>query len=222
MPQASLAASRASLNRRPKQRVRVALKRWPVFRWIVAGVAGLLTLWSLNATVSSTTEAAATYGNLVEVVVANRTIQPGELLDPSSVRVTALPAALVPPNALTEIPFGQSARSLISAGEAVITERLAPLGVNGLAAAIQPGERAIAVPVERNRIAFEIGMEVDVLQTLDPFSVGASNATSTVVAAARVIALEEMAITIAVPTNAANRVATALASSVVTLVITPG
>lgn len=221
MTLANLSASRSALSRRPKRRLLAKLSGQPLFFWSFAIIAGALTFWSITASIKSTREAAEAYGHLVPVVVATRNLEPGELIGPSTVEVSRLPGSLVPPGALNEIPIGQAVRSFIAAGEAVVTERLAPLGVHGMAASLYPDERAIAVPTERNRLRFEVGMNVDVLQTLDPFSVGAGTATSVLVEAARVIAVEESAITVAVPTNRVNRVATALASAVVTLVITP-
>src|SRR3546814_13349083 len=72
-----------------------------------------------------------------------------------------------------ELPDGQVLRSAVYEGEVLVGERLAPVGVHGLAATLPTGTRAVAIPVEPGLAPpLQVGDVVDVLVALAPESAG--------------------------------------------------
>lgn len=212
---------RAVLGRRPRRRWRTSLRRQPLAFWALAAAAALLAWWGTHQALDVAAGRAAAHGGLVEVVVAERDVAPGEPVD-DAVRLAAVPATLVPADALSAVPSGSVARERLLAGEAVASSRLAPQGSVGLAAELGPGERAVAVPTDGPHVPIRVGQRVDVLATVDPSLAGRVDPTSVVASAARVLAVDDDAITVAVDEASAHDLATALATAVVTVVVAPG
>ena len=103
----------------------------------------------------------------------------------------------------------------IVAGEVVSSRRLAPSGLDGLAALVPSGRRAIAVPTEGTGLRLQVDDRVDVLDPSSELSIsgGSSGSSGTGDAVARdaiVIAVDDTAVTVAVTEAEARRVATAL------------
>lgn len=213
--------SRAALARRPRRRLVVALRRQPVLFWALAGLAGLTAYVSVAAALEQTTAGAAAYGELVPVLVATGDLSPGDALDDATSEVRSLPAALVPAGALRALPEDRTVRDAVVAGEAIVGARLAPDGAVGIAARLDPDERAVAVPTDHHRPPFEVGQRVDVLATIDPTLAGGRGPTAPVASGARILDVDESGITVAVHVDDAARLATAMTTSVVTVVVAP-
>ncbi|MBK5224373.1 MAG: flagella basal body P-ring formation protein FlgA [Acidimicrobiia bacterium] len=210
---------RSLLARRP---LRHAVRRQPVLFWLLAFAAAGATYLTVDTALARTTEGAAVYGRLVPVAVATRDLDVGEVISGGDVEVADLPSRLVPADALTDLPVGRSVRSPVVDGEALVASRLAPEGSIGVASTLDAGERAIAIPTPAHRAPIEVGQRVDVLATVDPSMVPGRSPTSVVAEAARVLDVTETGITVAVSVTTADRVATALASAVVSVVVAPG
>ena len=213
---------RERLARRPRRTIAVTLRRQPILFWALTALGAAASYWAVSEALAVADRGAVAYGDLTLVVVAERTLEPGEVVGPDDVRVQEVPESLVPSGALTSVPTGRSVRATVVAGEAVVASRLAPDGAVGVAAALRPGERALAIPVERNRAPLQVGQSVDVLATVDPTLAAGRNPTTAVSEAARVLDVAEDVATIAVPLEDAERVATALATAVVTVAVRPG
>ena len=99
---------------------------------------------------------------------------------------------------------------------------MAPEGVQGAAALLPPGSRALAVPIGPGTPPLLVGDRVDLLSTHDPllFDPAAANAAGDiVVAGALVIDVSEGAVTVAVDPDDAPAVAFAVAQGAVTLAL---
>lgn len=214
--------SRSSLARRPRRRLVVAVRRQPILFWTLAGAASVLTYVGVAAATERIEAGAAAYGDLVPVVVAVRDLDAGTTLAAGDLRTATLPADLVPAGSLRDQPLGRTLRSDVVADEALVEVRLAPDGAVGVAASLFLDERAVAIPTERHRAPFEVGQVVDVLATADPSLAGGRGPTTTVAVGARVLDVDDGGITVAVDVADADGLATALATSVVTVVVAPG
>lgn len=106
------------------------------------------------------------------VVVAERDIPEGTMIDRIALKTVSLPAPMVPAGAFSSIDSvaGRVTRMAVFSGEAIVPGRLAPVGSGaGLELKIPPGQRAMAVRI--NDVAGISGLlqpnsRVDVLVTI--------------------------------------------------------
>ncbi|HET7720977.1 MAG TPA: hypothetical protein VFK43_13500, partial [Acidimicrobiales bacterium] len=116
------------------------------------------------------------------------------------------------------LPDDAVARTPVFAGEVLVRGRLAPTGLRGVAAALPPGSRAVAIPRDPSTAPpVRVGDRVDVLVALPPEAAGGGPPGFAVATDALVVAVEEAAITVAVERATAPRVAVALGQGAVTL-----
>lgn len=204
---------------RPRRRLVVALRRQPLLFWAFALVAAASTYLVVQSALTATAEGAAAYGDLVPVLVATRDLDPGAVISDGDVEVASLPRSLVPEGAAGSEAVGRSLRHLVVAGEAIVTQRLAPHGAVGVAAMLGPDQRAVTIPLPPHGMPVEVGQIVDVLATVDPEASRGRNPTSVVASGAQVVAVGEQGVTVATDSDDAARVATALSYAVVSLAI---
>jgi pilus assembly protein CpaB len=154
------------------------------------------------------------------VVVARRDLHAGDVIAVDDTAVREWPAAVVPPGALHEAPLGRALRADVAAGEALVAPRVAGAGTHGPAAALPDGWRAVAV-VPGTLPPLAAGAVVDVYAVADPAASGDQPALR-VAAAARVVAVDDGTVTIAVPESLVGRVTAAAATGAVSLALVPG
>jgi Flp pilus assembly protein CpaB len=197
------------------------LRYRPAVRWLVvvalAAASGLVAARVAGAAA----EVRAEWGETASVVVVVGRVGAGETIGPGDVELRRLPKAVVPDDALTEPPEGRVAIVDLFPGEVLLRGRIAPDGLDGPAALLPPGARAVAVPTGPGTPPLAVGDRVDVLAGLDPFAVEPTTAipTGPVVTDAVVVAVAEGAVTIAVPAGDAPRVAAALVQGAVSLAL---
>jgi Flp pilus assembly protein CpaB len=109
--------------------------------------------------------------------------------------------------------------STVHEGEVVLRARLAPAGTSPLAAALPPGTRGVAVPVDAAALPVAPGDVVDVLATFDPDLAEGHDPTVAVAREAVVVDVEEEAVVVAVTPSQAPRVAFAVAAGAVALAV---
>jgi pilus assembly protein CpaB len=163
----------------------------------------------------------ARYGRLRPVVTAARPVEVGAVVRSADVVVRSMPAAFLPEGALgaTGEVVGRTVVVPLFRGAPVVVGQLAPDGVEGVAALLPAGGRAVAVPTGPASVALRRGDRVDVLATFDPPPAG-EDPTFPVAEAALVVDTGPEAVTVAVEAGEALRVAYAVAAGVVTLVLT--
>jgi Flp pilus assembly protein CpaB len=186
--------------------------------WAAVAVVALTTGLTVHRLVRDAAEARDRYGRVVDVVVVERDVEPGDVLRDDDVGVERRPAALVPHGAMQDEPVGRAARAALVRGEVLVRDRVAPEGVVGAAAAVPEGWRALAVPIDATAaLPISPGDRVDVLVTVME---GDTDVPTLVVATgALVIAASDSAATVAVPADRAPRVAFGIAAGHVALAL---
>lgn len=149
------------------------------------------------------------------VYVATQDVPAGSIIGPEAVSAQSWPAHLVPPSAVTFDPAGSTLIRQIEQGQPFTSPRLGQ-GTFGLAV----DELAVAIPVPLAPPPVEKGQGVILISLQPPDS--PFQQTSSVLASARILFVNELAITVAVPERDARRVVEALATGSIEVVITPG
>jgi hypothetical protein len=126
-------------------RLRRALVRTMTRRAIVV-VAAVVTAVAVSSVVRAAENTRSRWADTRRVVVAERDLAPGDVIDDGAVVVREVPSAAVAGEATGTVPLGAVVRHPIAAGEPVIGDRLAPAGLTGVAALVPRAHRAVAVP----------------------------------------------------------------------------
>ena len=200
-----------ALRRRPRHR-----------RALVLALAALCGI-AVTGVVQRAEEAVAAWGESVPVLVATRDVRAGDRIDATNTRVEERPAPLVPPGALTALPDDRRVADALYAGDVVREERLGTAGRSAVAARLPEGTRAVAIPVEPGTTPpLVLGDLVDVLVALPAESAGDGPPGFALATAVEVVDVGEAAVTVAVPTDAAPRLAVAFGAGAVTLALVGG
>jgi Flp pilus assembly protein CpaB len=198
----------------------------PWVRRTAVAVLALVTGLVVAALVRSGDAARRDWGTTRPVAVATRDLAAGDVLASDDVAVRDLPRALVPGAALRAAPAGAVVRQPVVAGEALVGDRLAPDGLQGAAALVPAGHRAVAVPIgPAGAPPVGPGDLVDVLAVVAP-APGAGDVPSAegapafpLVDRAAVVAVEDDTVSVAVPRDDAAGVAFALTQGAVVLAL---
>jgi Flp pilus assembly protein CpaB len=198
----------------------VRLRHRPWLFWFVAVSLAAVTGLTVASLVGEAASRARRLGGLREVPVVARAVAAGQRLSPADVAVRRLPAAMLPEGPVARSPADHAAVVPLVPGEVLLEAKLAPWGVQGVAALVPPGRRALAVPTAKGGLSLRTGHRVDVLATFETTE-GGSEPTFPVATAALVVDVGEEAVTVAVLPEEAPRVAFATARGSVTLAVTP-
>ena len=199
-------------------RVALALRRRPRVRLALVAVLALVVAVLVQRTVAGADAVRAAWGPRARVVVATRDLAPGHVVTAGEVREVSLPPAAVPPEALDRVAPGRVVRSLVLEGEVIVRRRLSAAGVDGIAALLPDGTRAVAVPVEAGTAPpLEVGQTVDLVAVVA--GDGLIPQAGVLAAAAPVVHVGDHAVTVALDAEVVPRVAAALAAGAVTLVL---
>lgn len=215
------------------------LRRSPLPFWALAVALALFTGTTVSRLVGEASARAARLGGLVDVVVAARRVEAGMPLHPADLTVRRLPADALPDDPITASDASAAGKVVLVPlvrGEVLLTSKLAPDGLRGVAALVPSGHRALAVPVDPGGLSFRLLNRVDVLATFDVAgdpsagdgvatveegpALAAPAPTFPVATAALVVDVGDESITVAVTGDEAPRVAFALARGTVTLALT--
>ena len=197
------------------------LTRSPLAYWVAVVALAAFTASTIAGQVDRAGTQVARYGRLRPVVTAARAVEMGSVLRPADLTVRSMPAAFLPEGAVgaTGEVVGRMVVVPLFRGSPVVAGQLAPDGLEGVAALLPAGGRAVAVPRGPASVALRRGDRVDVLVTFDPPPAG-EDPTFPVAEAALVVDTGPEAVTVAVGPEEALRVAYAVAAGVVTLVLT--
>lgn len=197
--------------------------RSPIAFWVGVAVLAAIT-WSIVSGIVGGAEAqAARFGTLRDGVFATRPVAVGVVVTAQDVGVRRVPSAFLPEASMATPAdvVGRTAVVPLFAGQAVVRGELAPFGLEGVAALLPPGTRAVAVPKGPATAPLRKGDVVDVLATFDTSAAGPSNQEPTfpVAVAALVVDVGPDAATVAVGPEEAKRVAFAVTQGTVTLAV---
>ena len=199
----------------------LALRRRPRARRVLVVALAVLCGVAIMGVVQRAEEAAASWGTSVPVLVAAHDLAPGDRLDASNTRVVVHPARLVPDGVLSAVPDDRRVADPVLAGEVLREERLAPAGLSPVAARLPPATRAMAIPVEPGLLPhLVLGDRVDVLVALPPEAAGDGPPGFALATDVLVVAVDDAAVTIAIPVDDAPRLAVAFGAGAVTLALT--
>lgn len=191
------------------------MTRSPVAYWSAVAVLAAVTGLFVARLVDEAQAQRARYGAARRVAVVTRPLDVGHRLIAADVAVHVVPRAFVPVGAFDapDAVVGRTVVVRLFPGEAVLESHLAPAGLRGLAAHLAPGRRAVAVPAGAATPVVRVGDQVDVLATLE------GHETVAIAEAATVIDAAENAVTVAVDTDEASRVADAASRGALTLAV---
>ena len=193
--------------------VRRRLRRHPLAHWLLVLGLAVLSALVVGRRTADADAARAAWGATKPVVVATRAIDAGATIDADDVALQRWPAAVVGTSALDALPVGRAVRVALAPGDMLRVDDIAPTGVAGLAALIPDGWRAVAVARGTASVAVARGDRVDLVAAT------ADGAAAMVARDALVLAADAKTITVAVPSDVADRVAGALATTAVVAVL---
>lgn len=151
---------------RPRRTLRPLHPRLPrrALPWYLAAVLlTVLTAGFVHGALQRAAAAEAGYGTTRPVVVATAVVEVGRPIDPAVAEVRALPRALVPDGALDEVPVGRRALVALSAGEVVLAHRVSGSSAAGPGGLLEPGQRAVPVPVAVPGLPLAPGDRIDLV-----------------------------------------------------------
>lgn len=203
-------------------RVGLALRRRPRLWWAVTATASALVGLAVAGWVARAEAVRAEWGRVVPVVVAAAPIEGGDRLA-GSTRVESWPAAVIPEGALVDVPAEARAAHGIGPGEVITRARVAGAELGPVAARLPSGERAVAIPVEAGVTPpLAVDDRVDVIVTVPTESPAAERPGFVLVRDATVVDVSDAAVTVAVSSEDAIRVAVALGAGAVVLALVGG
>ena len=169
-----------------------------VGRWLVALGLAVVAAAVVSQLTGQATATVAGWGHTRSVLVARHDLGPGRVITADDVVGRDLPDAAVPASAVT--------------GEIVSRQRLAPDGVQGIAALVPDGHRAVAVPTEGTGLVLRVGDRVDVFAPgrTDGTVASRTDRTDPAATAALVVDVSATAVTIAVDRTEVAALARAL------------
>jgi Flp pilus assembly protein CpaB len=194
--------------------VRRRLRRSPAAYWLACVALAALTGTLVAGLVRAAEQRAAAFGDLRSVPVARRSLPTGAVVRAADIVVRRMPAAFIPAGAAAPDAVGRTVVVPMVAGEVVLASKLAPGGRRGVTALLLDGERALAVPIGPGTPPLHVDDRVDVLAT-EP----GEGDTVVVADGARVVGVDDKAVTVAVDVDDAPAVAAALANATVTLAL---
>lgn len=197
-------------------------------RWAATLVLAVVAASLAAATVQRAEQARHDYGDTLLVPVATDDLAVGTELSEADIGWSELPSAAVP-EGVAEAPVGRVVTEPIVQGEVVLHRRLSGGSVDGTAALVAPGRRALAVPVEAAPPGLAIG---DRVEAYAPATAGGSLAelarsqgsgARRVARDALVVALDERSVTVSVAGADAPGLAAALLDGALALaLVAPG
>ncbi|MGB0112857.1 MAG: hypothetical protein WBP59_06520 [Ilumatobacteraceae bacterium] len=135
---------------------RLMLARRPWLYWVFVASITAVIVFAVRQQLAAVDETKATWGTTRDVLMADRSLAPG---DPIAASIVALPDAMIPVGALSDVPSDALLQQRVAAGEVLLDIDIA-VG-RGPAARAPAGSVVVALidPLSR---ALSIGLEVQV------------------------------------------------------------
>jgi len=142
------------------------LDRRPWLYWVAVGALTVTTAWVASDLVAGARRARDQWGEHRTVLVAARTVAPGELLTDADVERRDLPLVAIPPGAVHSLDAEVTTVGGILPGEVVVEARLSGAGQTAF---VPAGTAAVAVATGVGSPPLEPGDRVQLWATADPF-----------------------------------------------------
>lgn len=210
---------KSSLRRSPfRERFRrVTLRfRSPKIYWTAALALAILTASASARFIESARESAERLEIGGAYVVASRRLTAGSVLSSADVELVALPQAIVPQSAISELPLGQRIRVDLDANEPLTGKDLASEESSAISARIDQGETALAIPAGPSSPRLSVGDRVDVI-SITPEAQGSVLISTS----SEVIEVTEDFVMIGIPRAKQTQVAEGIAAGVIQLALRP-
>jgi Flp pilus assembly protein CpaB len=153
---------------RPFRRLHLFVARWPALYWTVVAILAAVPAVVVGLQLTEARRARDGWRDRQPVLVASRSIAPGEALTGADVERREWPRALLPAGSLTELPTSAVAAAPIAAGEPLVAERLGRPAVSATASLVPMGARAVAVARGTAPLPLAVGDRVDVVAAIAP------------------------------------------------------
>ncbi len=200
----------------PVARISIVIGRLDRRRVIATALLVFLGLVAVRTTIAG--RAAVTgLGSTFPVAVAERDLPAGTVLAPGDIRWEQWPRSLAPDGPDISALGGATVRSAISAGEPLLESRIID-DTNTL----RPDERAIAIPLPLAPPPLAAGQIIEMIGLTPGLTLGDQVLVERQsLGPGRVVAVDDVAITLAVPRAAVGRIIEIVATGSVEVVITP-
>lgn len=142
-----------------------------LIRWVAVLGLGLLAAGLVTSVAGRAQSTLAGYGARRLVPMASRDLLPGHRISSGDIEWRQLPTAALPSDLLDRSPAGSVVVDRVARGEILSGARVAPGGLSPLAAQVDPGHRAVAIPQRAGALDLAVGDRVDIVS---PASAGAS------------------------------------------------
>jgi Flp pilus assembly protein CpaB len=153
---------------RPFRRLHLFVARWPPLYWTVVATLAAVPAVVVGLQLTEARRARDGWRDRQPVIVASRSIAPGEELTRADVERREWPRALLPAGSLTELPEPAVAAAPIAAGEPLVAERLGRPAVSATASLVPMGARAVALARGPAPLPLAVGDRVDVVAAAAP------------------------------------------------------
>jgi Flp pilus assembly protein CpaB len=144
---------------KPRRGIVFAVRRSALLWWTFTLVVALVTSSVVGSSVGRATRAAHAWGSQRSVWVVQHAVAAGGVISAMAVQRVRLPRGVVPDGALDAAtsPVGEATRVALAPGEVVLTARLAGRGARGIAAVVNAGYRAVALPNDEHTPRVRVG-----------------------------------------------------------------
>ena len=145
--------------------------------WIAVGAGVFAAFLLYSYTQEKSKSLTDKFGAKTNVVVAKRDINEMETIDESMVQIIDIPETYKQPSAINnpELAVGRVALVPISEGEQILENKMqAPGKVTGLSLQVQPGMRALTIPIDDMRGVAKLLKPGDRIDLIAAFTVGSA------------------------------------------------
>jgi Flp pilus assembly protein CpaB len=194
-------------------RLAVTVRRNPVLYWVLVALAALVARVGVVGSWEAARAERARWGHSRTVLVVTENVRAGGPVSAAVVERREMPDAVVPVDAVTDLPKGAVARDDLVVGEVLAARRLAT-GGGAIAGRLRDGERAVTVSRPDSAPPAEVNDAVDLYGTVE--------AEVDLAGSGRVIAVHDHDVTVAVPASQVRRVVAAMAHGTITVATRPG
>lgn len=198
--------------------LRTAGRAWWLLSILLAIGIGTVTTLAVQAAVSTTHR----YGNELPAYVATHEIAPGTVLGDDDIRQETRPRSFLSDSPLRTSPAGRVVTRRLASNTLFDEVNTGSAGKSPATALLGADDRGVPIPTAQHNYKFAVGDNTDVIAASSISHEGAPVTPATLAHNARVIAVDEQVVTVAIPATVAETVTVAAAQNNAFLVLTNG